>query len=328
MHRRSGAGAGPDGLRDRPGDVGERHGSHPERALQPVERSGGGLLRVRHHRVLRVRDLPARRPRLRGRQHRSQQASDRPVAQHRVPLPRLPDPRGRQGLRRRQDLPDGIGQPARRLRGGDRLPGAEQSDRAALRGRRPGLRGRAKRADQGLRRPRRSHRLGVRRPPYPGARVLGPWPARPRSGPGLPGQALRVRLLCARRPDRRHGAPLGRGRSHQRPVPHPARPHRRRLRHQRPGIAAHRGRRHPGARAGAGRGLVPAVPEPFGRLACLRAGRRPVRLGRRRRELQRGRLRAVRLPTQPVRRRPGRRWRHAHAALGRGRRPAQPGPAL
>ena len=73
---------------------------------------------------------------------------------------------------------------------------------------------------------------------------------------------------------------------------------------------------------------MPAVPQPFRRVARLRPGRRPVRLGRRRRELQRGRLRPVRLPAKPVRRRPGRRGRHAHAALGRGRRAAQPGPAL
>ena len=87
-------------------------------------------------------------------------------------------------------------------------------------------------------------------------------------------------------------------------MPDPARSRRRRLHDQRPSVALRRER--PGDRAH--RGLVPAVPEPHRRLARLRAGGRAVRVRRRRRELQRGRLGPARRPaTRAATRRS--RWR-------------------
>ena len=68
-----------------------------------------------------------------------------------------------------------------------------------------------------------------------------------------------------------------------------------RLRRHRPALRAHRRQR-----AGAARGLVPAVPEPLRRRPRLRLRRRAVRQRRRRRELQLGRLRPG--GRQPVRR--------------------------
>ena len=73
--------------------------------------------------------------------------------------------------------------------------------------------------------------------------------------------------------------------------------------------------RLPTAPRSADRGLVPAVPEPLGRLARLRPRRRALRLRRRRRELQLRRLRPGRIAGQPVRRPRGR------AAERRRRRP-------
>ncbi len=80
-------------------------------------------------------------------------------------------------------------------------------------------------------------------------------------------------------------------------------------------------------RAGADRGLVPAVPEPLHRRPGLRGRRRPVRHRRRRGQLQLRRLGPGRQPAQPLRRPAGRGRRHPDPADGRGRRPAQPGPA-
>ena len=64
-----------------------------------------------------------------------------------------------------------------------------------------------------------------------------------------------------------HGGTVPRGaRARRRPVPHAAGPDRGRLRGQRPPVAAARPtERHDGARGGADRGLVPAVPEPLHR---------------------------------------------------------------
>ena len=82
-----------------------------------------------------------------------------------------------------------------------------------------------------------------------------------------------------------------------------------------------------GHRAGADRGLVPAVSEPLDRLARLRPRRRPVRERRRRSQLQLRRLRPGREPAQPLRRPAG--WRRCgpHPTDRRGRGAAQPGPA-
>ena len=77
-------------------------------------------------------------------------------------------------------------------------------------------------------------------------------------------------------------------------------------------------------RAGADRGLVPAVPEPLDRHARVRPRRRAVRQRRRRRELQLRRLRPGRHPSTRAATRPAGR-RHHDAADGRGRRAAQPG---
>ena len=93
--------------------------------------------------------------------------------------------------------------------------------------------------------------------------------------------------------------------------------------------AASRASRRPatdaGHGAGADRGLVPAVPEPLDRVARIRRGRRAVRVGRRRRELQLRRLRPGRQSAQPVRRPARWRRRDAHAADRGGRRAAEPG---
>ena len=89
-------------------------------------------------------------------------------------------------------------------------------------------------------------------------------------------------------------------------------------------------------RAGADRGLVPAVPEPLDRHARLRRRRRALRERRRRRELQLRRLRPGRLAAEPVRRsarrrrrradahRPRRAARSAARTSGRTRRPRGP----
>ena len=51
-----------------------------------------------------------------------------------------------------------------------------------------------------------------RRPAHPGPQLLGPRADEHRRGPELPGRPVRVRVLRARRRDRRHRAALGRGR--------------------------------------------------------------------------------------------------------------------
>ena len=140
--------------------------------------------------------------------------------------------------------------------------------------------------------------------------------------PELPDPALRLRLLRARRRDRRHGAALGRH------LPRPARRHRRRLRRERPRVEADRQRqRDDRLGAGARRGLLHAVPEPRGRRDGLRRRRLPVRDRRRGRGLALQRLRAGREPGQPVRRPAGRPGHGAHAADGGGRAAARAGHA-
>ena len=125
--------------------------------------------------------------------------------------------------------------------------------------------------------------------------------------PELPGQPLRLRALRARRRDRRHGTPLGHRRRQLGPVPEPAGPDGRRLCGLRAAVAAAgRRRRHDRCGAGADRGLVPAVSEPFGRLARVRGRRRALRDRRRRRELQLHGLRPGRQSRQPMRRPAGR----------------------
>ena len=146
--------------------------------------------------------------------------------------------------------------------------------------------------------------------------------------PDFPAEPVRVRAVRARRGDRRHRAALGHGGRDVRRMPDSARRDRGRLRGQRASLAPDRvGQRDGRLRAGADRGLVPAVSEPLDRRARLRAGRRAVRVRRRRRELQLRRLRPGRQPGQPVRGSARRCRRAAHPADGRGRRAPQPGPA-
>ena len=148
--------------------------------------------------------------------------------------------------------------------------------------------------------------------------------------PELPGRPVRLRPLHVRP---RLGDAAARRRGARRaPPPTVARPRPGatdgRLRRQRPPLAAAGERqRHDRLRAGADRGLVPAVPEPLGRHRRVRPRRRALRERRRRRELQLRRLRPGRQPAQPVRRPARRRGRDADAADGRGRRAAEPGPA-
>ena len=147
--------------------------------------------------------------------------------------------------------------------------------------------------------------------------------------PSFPTNALRLRPLRVRRRDRRHGAALGdRRASLSDPCPTP------------PGATADgcvvsgrlsrlqaAGNAMTGHRAGADRGLVPAVPEPLDRQPRVRRRRRALRQRRRRRQLQLRRLGPGRQPAQPVRRPARRRRRDPDAADRRGRRAAQPGPA-
>ena len=150
-----------------------------------------------------------------------------------------------------------------------------------------------------------------------GTAACSGWRSTPSSRPA----PVRLRPLHLRQP--RSAAtpqpPLGRLRARRRPA--------------RPTTAASsaagcRGctRRHAATgRAGADRGLVPAVPEPLGRRAGVRRRRRALRQRRRRRELQLRRLRPGRQPGQPVRR-PAGGAAGDDAADRRGRRAAQPGP--
>ena len=113
-----------------------------------------------------------------------------------------------------------------------------------------------------------------------------------------------------------------------RPLPDTARRHGRRLRRLGTPLPAAGGRQHDDRhRAGADRGLVPAVSEPLGRQPRVRCRRRALRQRRRRRQLQLRRLGPGREPAQPVRR-PARRPRLDPGAADRGGRcAAQPGPA-
>ena len=90
-----------------------------------------------------------------------------------------------------------------RLHGVGRLHRPDEPDRRALRARRPRLRGREERPDQGLRQPRRHDADGLRRPPHRGPQLLGPRPARPGARPELPGR--RRTSTCSTRYD----APIG-----------------------------------------------------------------------------------------------------------------------
>ena len=115
-----------------------------------------------------------------------------------------------------------------------------------------------------------------------------------RSTPASPPAARTSTSLYAydKAPNIDAAAALGRRAARRRPAPtadgcvdhRPAQPHQQHRRRDR-----------------ADRGLLPAVPEPLGRLARLRPGRPAVRLLRRRRVVQLGRLRPGRQPGQPVR---------------------------
>ena len=205
-----------------------------------------------------------------------------------------------------------------------RVDRAHQPDQHRVRRRRPRLRRREERHHQGLRQPGRPTPtvfadLRTQRP-----QLLGPRAARPgRSHPNFPADPYVYVLYTYDAAVGGTAPTLGR--------------RLRRARRARPATAASSagrlsrltGRRQPDdrRRAGAHRGLVPAVPEPLDRRPGLRRRRRALRQRRRRRQLQLRRLRPGRQPAQPVRRPAGRGRRHPDAADGRGRRPAQPGPA-
>ena len=110
---------------------------------------------------------------------------------------------------------------------------ADPADQPPLRVRRPRVRGREERPDQGLRQPARHDPDG--RSPTCGRsrRLLGPRPARPRPRPGLPGYAVRLRPLHLRR-----AALGGTGAGLERRLPDAAGADDRRLRRQRPAVAA------------------------------------------------------------------------------------------
>ena len=112
------------------------------------------------------------------------------------------------------------------------------------------------------------------------------------------------------------------------PCPTPPGPTGRRLRGQRAPVAP-AGRRQcdDRRRAGADRGLVPAVPQPLDRRGGVRPRRGAVRQRRRRGQLQLRRLRPGRQPAESLRRPAGRGRRHADPPHRRRRRAAQPGPA-
>ena len=112
-------------------------------------------------------------------------------------------------------------------------------------------------------------------------------PARPRRGPGLRDEQLHLRPLHLRRADRRIRPDVGARRRHVGSLPLSSGSDDRRMRGQRPALAADRGRdRLDRERAGADQRLVPAVPEPLDRLAQLRRRRLPLRQRRRRSELR------------------------------------------
>ena len=219
-------------------------------------------------------------------------------------------------LRPGQDVPDRFERAAAAdSRRHVAFSGSDRAHGRALLSRRPGLRRRAERPDQGLRQPGRH----ARRPIFAdlGPKVHAFWDR------GLLGLALdpdfpaKPYVYVSYAHDAvigGHRAALGQPKRHVRLLPDAARPDRGRLRDQRPDLPPYRRwQLDDRARAGPRRGLVPAVPEPLGRLARVRAGRLSVRLRRRRRELQRRRLRPVRRAQEPMRRPAGgsgRRARH------------------
>ena len=138
----------------------------------------------------------------------------------------------------------------------------------------------------------------LRRPPPEGPRLLGPRDARAGARPRFDRAAVRLRRLRVRQGARASTSPLGR-----------RVPDRRRAR---PTAADRRPAVAPGAtgRDRPDRGLLPAVPQPLGRVARVRPRRDALRELRRRRLL---RLRRPRADRQPVRRPAGR-------AAGRSRR--------
>ena len=213
----------------------------------------------------------------------SRRPHDRPVDGPAAPPP------ARRGAHPRPARPHGVQPPHRvpRLRGVRR---PDPADVGRVLERRARLRHREERRAQGVRRHRRHDRHGRRRPPHEHLQQLGPRHARPRPAPRLPGGARRLRRLHPRRPPRRHRAPLGATRRRQRRVPVASRRDGGRVRGRRPHLPPPAGGCRVGRRrARPRRGLVPAVPEPHHRDAGLRRRRRPLRRGRRRRQLQRSR---------------------------------------
>ena len=208
----------------------------------------------------------------------------------------------------------------------DRRP--ERPDGRRDRARRPRVRRGEERRSSRPTTASRTRPRHVRRPAHAGAQLLQPRAAGARGRSRLPGQALRLRLLHARRADRRHAARRS-GQPGQTSDQCPgdidevncvvsARVSRLRV-----------GRRAVGRpRAGARQRLVPAVPVPPGRRDRVRRGRLPVRVGRRRRALGDLGLRPARQPDEPVRR-PARQpvGGPMSPADRRGRPPARAGPA-
>ena len=160
------------------------------------------------------------------------------------------------GRRHRPAGVPGFGRPER----------VHEPDGRPLRRRRPRLRGREERDHQGLRRPERPDADDVREPERQRPQLLGPRPARDGARAELPRGSVGLRPLHVRRRDRRRRAALGDARRPLRRVSDPARADDRRLRRLRAALApAGERERDDRQRAGADRGLVPAVPEPLGR---------------------------------------------------------------
>ena len=161
-----------------------------------------------------------------------------------------------------------------------------------------------------------------------GVQLLGPWASGSRTRPAVPFEPLGVRLLHARRRDRRDRTPVGITRWDERSVPDAAGSDPGWMCRQRAVVPpAGLGQRHGRSRAGADRRLVPAVPEPLDRRPRLRSRRRALRQWRRRRVLRGDhRLRPVGRSPEPVRRSARARRRHANDPVRRRRRAALAGP--
>ena len=86
------------------------------------------------------------------------------------------------------------------------LPGVAKPQDVGDRAQRACVRGREVRPHQDVRQHRRHHADVVRRPAHEGAQLRRPWASVDRGRPRLPREAVRVRLLHARRSDRRHPA--------------------------------------------------------------------------------------------------------------------------